>query len=220
MRRLVWLMLLLPVLAGAALAPGDKAYISDRLYLGVYATPGGSDRVALLSSGDALDVVEVQGDNVHVQGANGIDGWVRGSYLTADVPASVSLPAVEQENTRLKSELADAQARIKTLSAGPSKPSGDETGTGNATLAALQTQNTQLKNKLAAAQDHISTLETAAEAARRQPAPRPLKANAGPDRAGMLLATAGALGLLLGFFWGRAWYRRRLEARFGGLHPR
>lgn len=216
MRRLIWLTLFLPLLAGAALAPGDKAYISDRLYLGVYATPAGSDRVALLSSGDALDVVEIRGQYIHVRGGNGVDGWVRGSYLTAKVPASVSLPALEQENAQLKSELADVRSRIDSQNKTAGTPAHDDA------LVGAQAENTQLKNELAAAQDHISTLQAAAAgaAAKNAASPPVQQASVGFGGDNMLLVASGGLGLLLGFFWGRTWYRRRLEARFGGLHLR
>ena len=122
-------LLLLPALAaapaihaqtGAAVAvtsPAGTQYVIEQLVVSVNSAPDGSgERVANIKSGDAVEVIENQGDQVHVRLANGKDGWVRKSYLGAQEPLHLRLSErtaevekLKQDLTRLEAELAAAR---------------------------------------------------------------------------------------------------------------
>ncbi len=110
--------MLVPVLAAAPLAHAETQYVIEQLVVNVNSAPDSSgERVATIKSGDAVEVLDKQGDQIHVHLANGTEGWVRKSYLSAEEPLQHRLSErtkeVEKLNqavTRLEGELANARA--------------------------------------------------------------------------------------------------------------
>ena len=92
----------------------ESLYVIEQLVVGVSSTPDASgERVATLKSGDRVEVVERAGDEVQVRLANGRDGWVRASYLSADEPLRVRLAEREAEVARLGDELNSLKAQLR-----------------------------------------------------------------------------------------------------------
>jgi hypothetical protein len=84
----------------------------------VSSAPGGAgERVASIRSGDRVELIEKQGDESHVQLANGKDGWIKSSYLSAEEPLqrrlserTAEVEKLEQDISRLQSDLATARS--------------------------------------------------------------------------------------------------------------
>ena len=124
-------LLLLPVLAAASAAHAETAYVVEQVVVNVNSAPDSTgERIATIKSGDAVEVLDRQGDQVHVHLTNGTEGWVRKSYLSADEPLHVRLgertaevEKLKQDVTRLEGELAAAKTGTRV------KPGGAQTNT-------------------------------------------------------------------------------------------
>jgi hypothetical protein len=95
----------------------ETLFVIDQLVVNVTSAPGGEgDRVTTLKSGDRVEVLERQGDDTQVQLANGNQGWVKSSYLSADPPLqrrlqerAAEIEKLKQNVTRLEAQLAAAR---------------------------------------------------------------------------------------------------------------
>ncbi len=108
----------LGLLALSAPAAGaDALYVIEQLVVSVNSAPdGGGERVAALKSGDRVELIERTGDAVHVRLANGRDGWLRSSYLSADEPLRPRLQRSEAEVSALKADVSRLEAQLKAAS--------------------------------------------------------------------------------------------------------
>jgi Bacterial SH3 domain len=122
---------LLPALAAASAVHAQTLYVIEQLVVNVNSAPDASGgRVANIKSGDAVEVLDRQGDQIHVQLANGTEGWVRKSYLSPEAPLqrrlterAAEVDKLKQDVTRLEGELAAAKAASR------GKPAGAQTNT-------------------------------------------------------------------------------------------
>jgi Bacterial SH3 domain len=127
-------LLLLPVLAAASAAHAETLYVVEQLVVNVNSAPDSTgERIATIKSGDALEVLDHQGDQVHVHLTNGTEGWVRKSYLSADEPLHVKLgertaevEKLKQDVTRLEGELAAASSQTHASASASAPPPGAE----------------------------------------------------------------------------------------------
>ncbi len=103
--------------ASTLVAPAVRAetlYVIEQLVVGVSSAPDSSgQKVGSIHSGDAVEVLERQGDQIHVRLGNGSEGWVRKSYLSAEQPLqhrlserTAEVDKLKQDVTRLETELA------------------------------------------------------------------------------------------------------------------
>jgi Bacterial SH3 domain len=193
---------LLTALAALALLPGAAAraeeplYVIEQLVVNVNSAPGSAgERVATLKSGDRVELIERQGDEVHVRLANGRDGWVRASYFTTAEPLRVQLAARTAEVTQLKSELERLQAQQRTQTAAAAAAAAP--GAAHTVPASLPTGGaadaTQVRGALLDAAPVIYR-------------PR-----------WRWVALSAFLSLLVGFALGWFVLDRRIRARYGGL---
>ena len=112
--RAVPLLLALPLawLSASAAEPATL-YVVEQVVVNVNSAPDASgERIATVKSGEALQVIEKSGEQVHVKLANGKDGWVRAGYLQADEPLKPRLAQREAEVAQLKDELARLQGQL------------------------------------------------------------------------------------------------------------
>ena len=179
-------------------------YVTDKVEAGVYAQPTlDGDRVRLLESGDAVELVSREGDTVRVRLEDGSEGWIAGSYLVVDIPATRQLQALTAENERLR-----ASARSDT--------------TATAEMKTLKDRNAQLQSELAAAQRDLNALQAKSPAPATRPDDEvPVEVARPPARSGLYLtlaiAAGGAATLALGFWWGYSTLERRVRRKYGGL---
>ena len=88
-------------------------YVVEQVVVNVNSAPDASgERIATVKSGEALQVIEKSGEQVHVKLASGKDGWVRAGYLPADEPLKPRLAQREAEVAQLKDELARLQGQL------------------------------------------------------------------------------------------------------------
>jgi hypothetical protein len=98
--------------AAAQPAPGagQKAYISDRLNLGMYLQPDpAATPVKSLPSGMQVEVLETRDGFARIRMVDGNEGWARAEFITTEIPAKVQLQQVTRERDRLREQL-NAQA--------------------------------------------------------------------------------------------------------------
>jgi SH3 domain protein len=110
------LLAVLGLLAGAAPA-AEALYVVEQLVVSVNSTPdAGGERIASLKSGDRVELIERSGDAAHVRLANGKDGWLRSSYLSAEQPLRPRLQQSEAEVTGLKAQVSRLEAQLNGAS--------------------------------------------------------------------------------------------------------
>ena len=77
---------------------GEQQYISDKLVVNVYAEANQeSDKLETLESGDAVESIEKVDTFTRIRLADGREGWIKTSYLTAQPTAAVRLKELEKE---------------------------------------------------------------------------------------------------------------------------
>jgi SH3 domain protein len=88
------------MLAVTSTVHADPLYVSDKLVVNVYAEADQeSSKVATLDSGDAVESIEKVDVYTHVRLTDNREGWIKSSYLTAQVPAVVRLKELEKERS-------------------------------------------------------------------------------------------------------------------------
>ncbi len=98
-----YLLLLALFYAGSALS--ETLYVNDYLRVGIRAAPNSSDiPVAVVTTGDALEVLEEQEGYLRVRAESGVEGWVSKSYVSNEMPARLLLDKSQKEATRLREE--------------------------------------------------------------------------------------------------------------------
>jgi hypothetical protein len=110
----LWVMLAATVLAAGA----DPVYVIEQLVVAVGSEPGqAGERVGQVKSGDKLELIDRQGDEAHIRLPSGKEGWVKGSYVSAEEPLThrltertAEVDQLKQDVSRLQSELATARA--------------------------------------------------------------------------------------------------------------
>ena len=111
-------LLLVSGLAVPAVLHAESLYVIEQLVVGVSGSAdAGGERVATLRSGDRVEALERAGDEVHVRLANGLEGWVRAAYLSADEPLRVRLAQRDAEVARLNDELSALKTQLHPAAA-------------------------------------------------------------------------------------------------------
>jgi hypothetical protein len=101
----------LPLLVAATMVHAETLYVIETLVVNVNSAPDNTgERVANIKSGDAVEVIERQSDQVHVRLANGTEGWVKKSYLATDEPVIKRLNERTVEVDKLKQDVARLEA--------------------------------------------------------------------------------------------------------------
>ena len=112
--------LLVPVLLGAPLLHAETLYVIEQVVVNVNSAPDATGtRVATIKSGDTVEVLERQGDQIHVHLANGTEGWVRKSYLSEKEGLQHQLNERNAEVEKLKQDVTRLQAEVAAAKAGP-----------------------------------------------------------------------------------------------------
>ena len=182
----------------------ETLYVTQKLETGVFAQPTlDGDRIAVVRGGDAVELINREGEAAMVGLPDGTEGWISAAHLETDPPLAARLEALTAENEQLRSAArtqAGASADLKTL----------------------QGRNSQLESELASARREVAALQarTVAPAARPEDeipveAARPAR----NSRAVLTLWFTGgiALALALGFWWGYRSLEQRVRRKYGGL---
>jgi len=198
------------VLAAAPALRAETLYVIEQLVVNVNSAPDATGgRVGTLKSGDAVEVLERQGDQIHVHLANGTEGWVRKSYLSEQEPLqhrlnerNAEVEKLQQDVARLEGEVAAAKAALQAT------PAAAPTSTGRAAAPALPAP--------AADPARPGDEPTAPEAAHEPPYfMTPPDSPARPLWHWALGSFVLALGL--GFVLGWHMLDRRIRRKYGGM---
>ena len=176
----------------ACTASAETLYVIDHITVPVYsqATLDG-DRVAVIHTGDAVELLAREAEAAQVRLVDGAEGWINGALVGEEPPAAARVEALQAENERLR-----AAAR---------------SGSGGAS---------ELKSALDQARAEVTRLrETARAAPASDDVPLQVPRRDKPVTPWRwiltILAIGGALGL--GFWWGYRTLERRVLAKYGGL---
>jgi hypothetical protein len=184
------------LLLTAASGRAATAYVTDELVLNVYSEQNQQgQRLATLHSGASVETLGASADYTQVRLGDGVTGWVKSTFLTTNVPASVRVKQLEEELDRSRATtpaLAEAAARSE--------------------LERLQHQLSDTQSQLADALSARGQSPGAGAAAGGAPPPATPR-SIGVGSAAIAMLTAAALGFWLGY----ATLARRIRRKFGGL---
>lgn len=209
----------LPALAQApaqttAPSPGQKAYISDRLNLGLYLQPDPTATpVKSLPSGMQVQILETRDTFVRIRMVDGNEGWARAEFITTEPPAKVQLQQVTRERDQLREQL-NVQAGNEQQQADQLTQARQKIQQLEQQLAALQSsgENTEeADTRFQHAQQRIKELEQQLE---NRTTPK-----TGDNLAFKILGLLATLLLSagLGAVLGARWLGARVRRRFNGL---
>jgi len=103
----------LPALAATFAVHAETQYVIEQLVVNVNSAPDASgQRVATIKSGEAVEVLDKQGDQIHVHLPNGTEGWVRKSYLSLEEPLQHRLNERNAEVEKLKQDVARLEGQL------------------------------------------------------------------------------------------------------------
>ena len=186
------LLLLLPLVAAA-----ETAYVTDTLRLGLHQAADTSDRAfRTLDSGQELEILSRDRNYAHVALPDGVQGYVKATYLVDDKPAKLIVAETQAEVDRLNGELEELRRQF----AGPA-----------ATISALEQQTSGLQAELDENQARLSELtDENADLRQRQ---------SQFQYSLPLTWVGGAIGVCLigGFILGLWWVDKRSRRRHGGI---
>lgn len=91
-------------------------YVSDVLKITFRSGPGNNHKILrMLQSGQSVEFLEEEGDWVHVELANGIDGWVLAQFLTPEKTSRLILDDVDKKYENLRAKYSDLEHENKEL---------------------------------------------------------------------------------------------------------
>jgi hypothetical protein len=129
-----WQLLLVLLAFAAPAIRAETLYVIEQLVVSVTSEPDNTgERVASIHSGDHVEVLDRQGDEVHVHLANGTEGWVKASYLSRDQPLqhrlserTAEVEKLKQDVSRLEAELAGARTAARVKPSGAAAPTSPD----------------------------------------------------------------------------------------------
>lgn len=167
------------------------AYVTDELILNVYSDQNQQgQRLATLHSGASVETLATSADYTQVRLGDGVTGWVKTSFLTTNVPATVRVKQLQEELDRSRATtpaLAEAAARSE--------------------LERLQHELSDTQSQLAEA------LSARGESPAAGAAPLAARRSFSVGSAAIAMVVFAALGFWLGY----ATLARRIRRKFGGL---
>lgn len=179
----------------AGMASAETMYVTDKLRLGLYAGAGASgERLELLGSGMALEILGREGNFARVRSEKGNEGWVKSAFLVSDKPAILVVEELTQHNADLMTRNEGLEAALKTEK--------------DALTEQAETLK-QTEDRLAAVQKELSALTGDGRNVFQRIIDDPA-----------LLIWSGALifvFLILGAYLGHASYERKVRKRFYGF---
>ena len=191
----------LAALLALATAHAETLYVVEQLVVNVNSAPDASgERIATVKSGEGVELLERQGEQVHVRLAGGREGWIRAGYLSAAAPLRVQLAQRDAEVARLQEEM-------KRLAAQPAVARSPAAGAAAPTAVPTAAAATAAAPPPAAAEDpgNSSGMLFGGSAGEQ------------PVRAWPWALGGALLGLAIGFALGVVLLDRHIRRKYGGL---
>jgi SH3 domain protein len=144
---------------------GETVYVKGVMKITMRTGPGVEHKiVAMVESGDTLEMVEFNNDWSRVRNSSGKEGWVLTRFVTTDVPVSLVAATLKRENAVLKetldevkaenAELAGVKAKFETLENSYSMLKKEA-----AEFLSLKQKYKEMTQTFEDQQDHIAALE-------------------------------------------------------------
>jgi SH3 domain protein len=109
---LVLLVISLFLVSFPALA--QKGYIRDMVIINLRTAPfSNAGSIKLLRTGDSMNILEERDAFMRIRTPEGTEGWVSSQYITEVPPAKIRLVALQNQNSNLKRNVADLEAKVK-----------------------------------------------------------------------------------------------------------
>ncbi len=170
--------------------PAETVYVHDQLRLGVRTHPNSSEpAIAVVTTGDALTVLKRGEGYLKIRAEDGTEGWVSESYVSSEKPARLQLEQLKKASEAREEKLKALQKALAE--------SETQRKDGEQRLSALKSENAALSRQVS----HFSSRQVELQ-----------RKYAWAYRLGAALVL-----LLLGFYFGIRWYKRRITDRLGGL---
>lgn len=231
-KRMAIAILFLSICSGGK-AWAEPAYISERLYLGLYAVPDSTtEPVKTMASGTPVEIVQRQGEYVQLQLKDGTQGWARAEFVSNDPPAKLRVETLTAERDRLRRQLetvsnndkqkaleqqlaranrtiAELNEQLKTRQTEEASSAQRQTEY-QQTIDALKTQLTNSEQTIAQLQAETTQLKKAGLAVQTA-----VKSDVLLKVLWLLVAMLASLGM--GVYIGIRWLSGRVRRRFNGL---
>ena len=195
----------------AAAAHGDALYVIEQVVVNVNSAPDASgERIATVKSGERVEELERVRDQVHVRLADGKDGWIRASYLSADEPLRARLAQRDQQLAQLEQDVSRLQAQLAAAHSA-ALPGSSTSGAAPAAPATSTSASTVTSAPPTA---------TASSAAEDPGGGAPMFASGDEENAYHVwpwTLAAALLGLGVGFALGVLVLDRHIRRKYGGL---
>ena len=167
----------------------QDVYVKDSLRVGVRAEPGNvATPFSVVTTGMRLEIIERSGEYVKIKTTSGVEGWIKGTYISEEIPAVIQLEELQVKFKEIESQLAkqDKHAQATALN---NKSLNAEIEQLKQTNAELRVQRDDLEQtKISSSISYLWKI--------------------------LLLAIFAGVGFSLGV----AWYRKKMMKRLGGLH--
>jgi SH3 domain protein len=99
------------LVAGNVMA--ETVYVHDYLRLGVRNHPNSSESaIAVVTTGDALQVLGHNGDYLKIRAEDGTEGWVSQAYVSSEKPARLQLDELRKHYSQREAELKELRQEL------------------------------------------------------------------------------------------------------------
>jgi SH3 domain protein len=167
----------------------QEVYVKDSLRVGVRTEPGNeATPFSVVTTGMKLEVIDRSGDYVKIKTSSGVEGWIKGTYVSEEVPAVIKFEELEKKYKELESKVAKQDKRAQATVLNNKEL--------NAEIEQLKQANAELRVQL----------EDATQTAISSGLSYLWKI--------LLVVIVGIAGFALGV----GWYRKKMMKRLGGLH--
>lgn len=107
--------LLICVLGLAPAVSAQDVYVKDTLRVGVRTEPGNQIApIAVVTTGMRLRILQDRGDFIKIRTEDGIEGWVRASYVGEEAPAAIQLKQLQTAFDQLQARVDQQQELVNT----------------------------------------------------------------------------------------------------------
>lgn len=165
MKRFVLVMTVIIWAAGMAPALAETVYVRGVMQITMRTGPGVSNKIiAMLDSGDPLEILEPNDDWTRVRAENGKEGWVLTRFITRDEPLTSVVEKLRKKNEQLTAELETIKTKNAELTQAAEKLRGIEQSYArlkkeSADFLELEKKYTEATSTFKEQQERIAALE-------------------------------------------------------------
>jgi len=198
-------LLMLVILSLPITAIGETLYVSDTLRVGIRTEPNNNvPSIVVVKSGAVLEVLQRKGSYTKVRTKSGIEGWVKGAYLSKKMPAAGALKKAKKELKSANKTIAALENKIAGMADNPQPISSipDQ----SQKVADLEKLNNELKSEIATLKDNPVSLQA-----------RSFSLNDINENILYIILGVFVMLISVGFLLGVSWHKNQIAKRLGGM---